>query len=906
MAVPKAQLNQNWRGAFCAIFVALSLASITTACSLPKGIGLGGGPSGEDSRSSSSTTGMTITVAGGNSQTAVVGNDFNGYLVAYVRTAQGEPASGVAVNWSVVSGSASILQSSSSSINLDGTSAVNVSAGTVSGPIVVKAQIDGTSTSTNFTITAVSDVPATISVSSGNSQTGVVGTTLSSPLVAIVRDQYGNAVPNKVINWAVTAQGGSLSAASSTTGAAGTASTSLTLGTLIGTAGVSATVNGTAISTSFSATAIAAAPNSIEISSGDNQSAPRGSTLTNPLVVLVKDSYGNVCSGRTINWAVTAGGGSFGSATSTTNSSGLASASWTLGTPRGTNTSTATVNGTALSVTFTATGNAIAFTQSWPFDQAAAATNYTFDSTKIEFLGGTAKLKYIDQTDNDSTSLGFGGGTFSGVLWDSVNNELKLGNFGGCNGATTNCAAVGGSTLSGTFTSRVIDVGASATSAAWQSITWQTAYPFGKELPNAAASETATEYPSIGGGLMSGNIALWHFNDTAANSAPGGLDVVDSSGNGNHGTETTTISYGQPGPLNTSLYFNGTSRVSFQNISLPNAASARTVSLWFNKSGAGDQGLFAYGSALTADRVFELAIVGGSLIFTSNGSDTTAWSVPVSNGVWHLATATYDGTNVRLYLDGVLYVTQAFTLNTATNTRRIADGLVNTSGFVGYIDEVAMWNRQLSDTEVGEIYRRGASNLRVQVRSCALSDCSDGTFVGSGGTGTTYFSEINNSAITRPAMTFSTFGVTLTNRQYFQYRVIFDALHNNAAQGPTLKSAIAGPDHYDGTNPTIVNILTVDYLTLATFTETLGASGCSAGTRYALSRNGTNWYYWNGAAWAASNSTYAQASSAATINTNISTLPATAGIGNLYWKLFLKSDGAQQCEITNLSVTGTN
>ena len=47
---------------------------------------------------------------------------------------------------------------------------------------------------------------------------------------------------------------------------------------------------------------------------------------------------------------------------------------------------------------------------------------------------------------------------------------------------------------------------------------------------------------------------------------------------------------------------------------------------------------------------------------TSNGS--------VVNGEWHYVTETYDGTNIRIYIDGVLDIEQAESINTVLNVGR--------------------------------------------------------------------------------------------------------------------------------------------------------------------------------------------------------------------------------------------
>jgi len=95
--------------------------------------------------------------------------------------------------------------------------------------------------------------------------------------------------------------------------------------------------------------------------SGDNQTGAAGATLSNPLVVQVKDSAGNPQSGVTVNFAVTSGGGSVSPTSVVTDVNGQASTTLMLGANPGatspvTNTVSATANGVG-SVTFSASAN---------------------------------------------------------------------------------------------------------------------------------------------------------------------------------------------------------------------------------------------------------------------------------------------------------------------------------------------------------------------------------------------------------------------------------------------------------------------------------------------------------------------------------------------------------------------
>jgi hypothetical protein len=81
---------------------------------------------------------------------------------------------------------------------------------------------------------------------------------------------------------------------------------------------------------------------------------------------------------------------------------------------------------------------------------------------------------------------------------------------------------------------------------------------------------------------------------------------------------------------------------------------------------------------------------------------------------------------------------------------------------------------------------------------------------------------------------------------------------------------------------------------------------CSGGgTAYELSPDGSRWYYWTGAAWAIANGTYAEATAASSLTPSVmSTFALQAGIGGVYFKAFLKSDGTHACELDDLAIVG--
>jgi hypothetical protein len=97
---------------------------------------------------------------------------------------------------------------------------------------------------------------------------------------------------------------------------------------------------------------------------------------------------------------------------------------------------------------------------------------------------------------------------------------------------------------------------------------------------------------------------------------------------------------------------------------------------------------------------------------------------PYRDYQWHHAAATYDGTTLRLYIDG-LPVRNMITHGASpdiTNTEPLRIGAENLivetkprEGFIGLADEIRVWNRALTDAEIEDGYRNGVFNTTGQV-----------------------------------------------------------------------------------------------------------------------------------------------------------------------------------------------
>lgn len=187
------------------------------------------------------------------------------------------------------------------------------------------------------TETRKTPTPAALDIVAGDGQTGVVGTELANPLVVRVEDASGQPVPGQLVNFRVTAGGGSVFAGSGLTNAFGIVQDRWTLGTStadsqrVEARAVDPNTGARIVFATFRATPMPGPAHSVTKAAGDAQTGALGAALGDSLAVRVADSFGNPVPGVIVAWATSAGNGAVSPAASQTNAQGMAKTRWTLG-----------------------------------------------------------------------------------------------------------------------------------------------------------------------------------------------------------------------------------------------------------------------------------------------------------------------------------------------------------------------------------------------------------------------------------------------------------------------------------------------------------------------------------------------------------------------------------------------
>ena len=232
--------------------------------------------------------------------------------------------------------------------------------------------------------------------------------------------------------------------------------------------------------------------------------------------------------------------------------------------------------------------------------------------------------------------------------------------------------------------------------------------------------------------LGRGLVAAYLFNGA------GGLTLRDAAGK----SDGTLTNFAQTawtgGAFGKTLTFDGTD----DYVNVPNNTTLAitgpiTLAAWFRRVAASAGQYQAILSRWGGSNSYALLYDDTSnLLRVSLQGLTTATvtrSVSIEDGNWHHAAATYDGANIRLYLDGVQLGADTASTGTITdNAQALRIGRDNTGFGTAYwngqLDAVMIWNRGLNGSEARALYADSFAMFRRRTEWLAMGPIRSGVF----------------------------------------------------------------------------------------------------------------------------------------------------------------------------------
>jgi adhesin/invasin len=222
---------------------------------------------------------------------------------------------GVTVSVQIASGPGSLTGTTSRATDAGGNVAFTdlAIAGAPGARTLIFAAV-GYASATSTPISIGVGAPAAVAAAAGTGQTVPAGTAVPVRPAVIVRDAGGTPVASVAVTFAVTSGGGSVTAATSSTGTDGIATVgSWTLGSSAGPNALQATVDAAGVSgnpVTFTATATAgpASADKSSVSAAPGTIAASGGGTTATITVVVRDSRNNPLAGQSVSLTATGAG----------------------------------------------------------------------------------------------------------------------------------------------------------------------------------------------------------------------------------------------------------------------------------------------------------------------------------------------------------------------------------------------------------------------------------------------------------------------------------------------------------------------------------------------------------------------------------------------------------------------
>ncbi|HRW06177.1 MAG TPA: putative Ig domain-containing protein, partial [Caldilineaceae bacterium] len=231
----------------------------------------------------------------------------------------------------------------------------------------------------------------------------------------------------------------------------------------------------------------------------------------------------------------------------------------------------------------------------------------------------------------------------------------------------------------------------------------------------AVSASTATSLTLRAGAVIedegTGRVLWLHFNEA------GGSTFADSAQTAGGPHNATCSGAACPTPKEGYATFDGNDTLTVAHHDEFDL-TAFTVNLWIQPSSTGQKGLVSKGNTGIQLRINDQSALAATMYLAdcTTAVSTSGGSLSQSK-VWYLATATYDGDFLRLYLNGD-EVGAVAAGSTCSNSSAWTLG----SSFAGAVDEIQLYPKALSAIEIAEFVRQPVLYLSN------VSGAADGTY----------------------------------------------------------------------------------------------------------------------------------------------------------------------------------
>jgi hypothetical protein len=261
-------------------------------------------------------------------------------------------------------------------------------------------------------------------------------------------------------------------------------------------------------------------------------------------------------------------------------------------------------------------------------------------------------------------------------------------------------------------------------------------------------STFSSQYGNLNQGISNANPATTYLKDSDSDGIPDYLDVksngvtfdiantlliydyktLDTNNNGIiDGTtdadkdgildafDTNTAYFGSPRDLQTKLFLDFDGRNDYgQSTSILGGLSSASLMAWIDLNPA-----FSTDGVIVGQDKFQIRINNSKKLEAIVNGTTFTYNTALTVSQWYNVAATYDGANLKLYVNGTLVLTQAKTGAIAADASLLTIGrnpIASDKYFKGKIDEVRVFNVGLTDSQLQRMVYQEIQNSGSEIR----------------------------------------------------------------------------------------------------------------------------------------------------------------------------------------------